>query len=48
MSQKNSTIYPIEALNIDNPKFEESRKQNYDFFKAKSKNLFNKILHNKT
>lgn len=36
MSQKTSTIYPIEALNINNPKFEEKRKQNFEFFKAKS------------
>ena len=37
MSQKTSTIYPIEALNINNLKFEENRKKNFEFFKAKSK-----------
>lgn len=37
MSQKTSTNYPIEALNINNPKFEENRKKNFEFFKAKSK-----------
>lgn len=37
MSQKTSTIYPIEALNTNNPKFEENRKQNFEFFRTKSK-----------
>ena len=38
MSQKTSTIYPIEALNVTNDKFEELRKRDFNFFKAKSKN----------
>ncbi len=36
MSQKTSLLYPIEPLNINNPKFEELRKQDYAFFKQKS------------
>lgn len=36
MSQKTSTIYPIEALNVSNPKYEENRKKDFEFFKAKS------------
>lgn len=37
MSQKTSTIYPIEALNINNPKYEEKRKLDFEYFKSKSK-----------
>jgi len=40
MSQKVSLVYPIEALNINNPKFEELRKQDFSYFKAKSNSKF--------
>ncbi len=40
MSHKNSSLFPIEPLNQFNEKFENQRKQDFNFFKAKSKKIF--------
>jgi hypothetical protein len=37
MSHKSSTLFPIEPLNKSNENYDNHRKQDFNFFKAKSK-----------
>ena len=39
MSHKPSNLFPIEPLNQENEKFETQRKQDFNFFKSKSKKI---------